>query len=115
MRGATRYTALRCECAWLVADVMFDRRRFAGGNIGLMGEIARTVLETSPKGDDAVIGFIPDRLADREVSGNLLGRTRVVNDMHERKAAMAAEAEAFIAMPGGCGLQCHRRFCIRAA
>ena len=75
--------------------------RVVGGNIGLMGEIARTVLDTSPHGDDAVVGFIPDRLADREVSGNLLGRTRVVSDMHERKAAMAAEAEAFIAMPGG--------------
>jgi hypothetical protein len=67
-----------------------------------MGELARSVLQASSLGQDAVIGFIPARLSDLEVSGTLLGRTKVVNDMHERKAAMAAEAEAFIALPGGC-------------
>jgi predicted Rossmann-fold nucleotide-binding protein len=29
-----------------------------------------------------------------------VGDVRVVADMHERKAAMAQEAEAFIALPG---------------
>jgi uncharacterized protein (TIGR00730 family) len=75
----------------------------AGGNVGLMGQVARAVIENSRKGDDAVVAFIPESMADREVSGHMLGRTQIVSDMHERKAAMAAEAEAFIALPGGFG------------
>jgi cytokinin riboside 5'-monophosphate phosphoribohydrolase len=69
----------------------------AGGNVGLMGEVARTVLSHNGK----VIGVIPEKLVPREVSGKMLGDTRVVANMHERKATMAAEAEAFIALPGG--------------
>ncbi|NJR42183.1 MAG: hypothetical protein HC767_05525 [Akkermansiaceae bacterium] len=63
-----------------------------------MGEIARSVLNNKGK----VIGVIPEKLFPREVSGQMLGDTRVVDSMHERKATMAAEADAFIALPGGC-------------
>jgi len=35
-----------------------------------------------------------------QISGETVGDVRVVADMHERKAAMAQEAEAFIALPG---------------
>lgn len=35
-----------------------------------------------------------------QISGEAVGEVRVVSDMHERKAAMAREAEAFIALPG---------------
>ena len=70
-----------------------------------MGQLARAVLEESRLGDDAVLGFIPDTMVDREVSGNMLGRTQVVKDMHQRKASMAAAADAFIALPGGCALR----------
>jgi predicted Rossmann-fold nucleotide-binding protein len=82
-------------------------RARAGGNVGLMGTVARAVLEASPMGDDAVLGFIPDSMVDREVSGAMLGRTQVVQDMHQRKAAMAAAAEAFVALPGGYALCTH--------
>lgn len=34
------------------------------------------------------------------MSGESVGEVRIVSDMHERKAAMAREAEAFIALPG---------------
>eukprot|EP00854_Cymbomonas_tetramitiformis_P012667 gene12668-14975_t len=37
------------------------------------------------------------------VSGESVGQTILVNDMHERKAAMASAADGFIAMPGGFG------------
>lgn len=48
---------------------------------------------------------IPEALKPREISGDgsLYGEQRVVADMHERKAEMAALADAFIAMPGGYG------------
>lgn len=35
-----------------------------------------------------------------QISGETVGDVRIVADMHERKAAMAQEAEAFIALPG---------------
>jgi hypothetical protein len=65
--------------------------------VGLMGHIARAVTEEGGK----VIGVIPEALVPREVSGKMHGDTRVVKDMHERKAAMADEAHAFISLPGG--------------
>ncbi|XP_048228406.1 cytokinin riboside 5'-monophosphate phosphoribohydrolase LOG8 isoform X2 [Ricinus communis] len=42
-------------------------------------------------------------LGDELISGETVGEVRIVSDMHERKAAMAREAEAFIALPGGYG------------
>lgn len=47
-----------------------------------------------------VLGIIPGALIPREVSGGSVGDVVVVKDMHERKARMAKEADAFIAMPG---------------
>ncbi|KAH8504557.1 hypothetical protein H0E87_011979 [Populus deltoides] len=38
-----------------------------------------------------------------EISGQTVGEVRTVVDMHERKAAMAKESDAFIALPGGYG------------
>lgn len=35
-----------------------------------------------------------------QISGETVGDVRIVSDMHERKADMAREAEAFIALPG---------------
>lgn len=36
-------------------------------------------------GQDGVIGVIPEDLAPREVSGELIGRVTVTKDMHSRK------------------------------
>ncbi|EFH48457.1 predicted protein [Arabidopsis lyrata subsp. lyrata] len=44
--------------------------------------------------------IIPKALMPIEISGETVGDVRIVADMHERKAAMAQEAEAFIALPG---------------
>lgn len=35
-----------------------------------------------------------------QISGETVGEVRTVLDMHERKAAMAREADAFVALPG---------------
>ncbi|XVE95679.1 hypothetical protein REPUB_Repub02eG0119500 [Reevesia pubescens] len=39
----------------------------------------------------------------REITGETFGEVRVVSDMHQRKAEMARQADAFIALPGGYG------------
>jgi len=72
---------------------------YGAGSVGLMGVLARTVHE---RGGD-VLGIIPAVLAPREVAGQSIGETLVVETMHERKALMAREADAFVAMPGGYG------------
>ncbi|HAJ37686.1 MAG TPA: TIGR00730 family Rossman fold protein [Chloroflexi bacterium] len=72
---------------------------YGAGSVGLMGVLARTVFDRGGE----VLGVIPDVLAPREVAGEQIGETIVVENMHERKALMAQEADAFIAMPGGFG------------
>jgi uncharacterized protein (TIGR00730 family) len=76
---------------------------YGGGGIGLMGMVARAVIEA--KGE--VIGVIPYALATKEVALDVTNgakvELRVVQTMHERKAMMAELADAFIALPGGLG------------
>lgn len=72
---------------------------YGGGNVGMMGQVARAVLER----EGAVTGVIPRALVDREVALTDLADLRVVDSMHQRKSLMADLADAFIAMPGGLG------------
>lgn len=72
---------------------------YGGGNVGIMGEIAHTVFEEGGE----VIGVIPKKLAEKEVSFTELTDLRVVSSMHERKALMAELSDGFIALPGGFG------------
>ena len=72
---------------------------YGGGNVGLMGAIADSVLQA---GGDA-IGVIPEHLMTREVGHKRLTKLHIVHSMHERKALMADLSDAFIALPGGFG------------
>jgi len=72
---------------------------YGGGSVGLMGEVADATLDAGGE----VIGVIPYGLFDREVAHRGLTDMRVVADMHERKATMAALSDGFIALPGGTG------------
>lgn len=72
---------------------------YGGGNIGLMGVLADAVLE----GGGHVLGVIPHALAQRELAHQGVQDLRLVESMHERKAVMADNADAFVAMPGGMG------------
>ncbi|OAY54121.1 cytokinin riboside 5'-monophosphate phosphoribohydrolase LOG8 [Manihot esculenta] len=72
---------------------------YGGGSVGLMGLISQKVYD----GGCHVLGIIPRALMPLEISGETVGEVRTVSDMHERKAAMAREADAFIALPGGYG------------
>ena len=72
---------------------------YGGGNIGLMGEIANSVLAHRGK----AIGVIPQFLVEKELVHEGLSEVRIVESMHERKAVMAELADGFIALPGGFG------------
>lgn len=72
---------------------------YGGGSGGLMGIVSRTVHD----GGCHVLGVIPKALMPREICGQTVGEMRVVLDMHQRKAEMARQGEAFIALPGGYG------------
>lgn len=72
---------------------------YGGGHVGLMGVIADRMLALGRH----VIGVIPEALQRRELAHRGLPDLRVVASMHERKALMADQADAFIALPGGLG------------
>lgn len=72
---------------------------YGGGHVGMMGILADAALSVGGE----VIGVIPVGLQEREVAHDRLTRLHVVDDMHQRKAMMAQQAEAFVAMPGGLG------------
>ena len=93
---------------------------YGGGNIGLMGLLATTVLENGGK----VTGVIPRHLEEKELLHPDLTDTRIVSSMHERKALMEKLSDGFISLPGGFGtleeccemltwaqLQLHRKPC----
>ncbi len=72
---------------------------YGGGNVGLMGILADTLLD----GGGEVLGVIPKSLEDREVAHHGITELTVVQTMHERKQRMYDLADAVIAMPGGIG------------
>lgn len=72
---------------------------YGGMDAGLMGIIARTVLENGA----AVIGIIPQKLKDSERILKNLSETVLVQDLWERKRLMFQRADAIIALPGGFG------------
>ena len=72
---------------------------YGGGNAGLMGVIADTVMDNGGK----VYGVIPEKLKDKELAHTDITDLKIVETMHERKAAMAELADAFVVLPGGAG------------
>ncbi|HVM18998.1 MAG TPA: TIGR00730 family Rossman fold protein [Egibacteraceae bacterium] len=75
------------------------RLMYGGGNIGLMGEVARAALD----GGASVTGVIPHLLADREVALEDVTRLVRTETMRERKALMDEGSDAFVVLPGGIG------------
>jgi uncharacterized protein (TIGR00730 family) len=82
---------------------LFARKRitlvYGGGHVGLMGIIADAVLNQGGQ----VTGVITRALRDKEVAHEGLTSLTLVETMHERKAAMADLADAFVMLPGGLG------------
>jgi uncharacterized protein (TIGR00730 family) len=72
---------------------------YGGGNNGLMGVLARSVLGHGGH----VTGIIPDFLKSRELMLKEAQDLVIVPDMHTRKRLMFERADAFVALPGGIG------------
>jgi uncharacterized protein (TIGR00730 family) len=72
---------------------------YGGGHVGLMGAITDAVLD----GGGEAHGVITRALEQKEIAHAGLTSLRVTETMHERKAAMADAADAFVMLPGGYG------------
>ncbi|MFM9280773.1 LOG family protein [Paenibacillus jiagnxiensis] len=72
---------------------------YGGSNVGLMGEVANTVLELG----GTVTGVMPKGLFAGEMVHTGLSKLIEVENMHQRKATMSELADGFIALPGGYG------------
>lgn len=72
---------------------------YGGGNVGLMGEVARAALGAG----GYVLGVIPHRLAVREIALEEVTELIKTDTMRERKAHMDAQSDAFLVLTGGIG------------
>ncbi len=72
---------------------------YGGGNVGLMGEIANTLVKL----DKDIVGIIPKFLINKEKSNLKLKNLRVVNTMTKRKELLFKLGDAFLILPGGTG------------
>lgn len=72
---------------------------YGGASVGLMGEIARSVLDAGGR----VIGIRPPNLPPHEIPLENIQELIEVNSLHERKMLMFERADAFVALPGGVG------------
>jgi cytokinin riboside 5'-monophosphate phosphoribohydrolase len=72
---------------------------YGGSNVGLMGELAKTVHRFSGR----VIGVIPEVIKDKDLGYLEADELIITKDLRERKRIMSERADAFIALPGGFG------------
>ncbi|MGD9806018.1 MAG: TIGR00730 family Rossman fold protein [Hyphomicrobiaceae bacterium] len=72
---------------------------YGGGSLGLMGEIARSVLQSG----GYATGIIPEFLTEKEHMLRDVDELIVTRNMHERKQRMFERSDAFVALPGGIG------------
>lgn len=97
----------KCDAVYLEAAERLGRHLashgatlvYGGGGGGAMARLAEGVLGAGGK----AIGVIPNFMVELEWGHKQLTELRVVENMRERKHQMLAEADAVVALPGGCG------------
>ena len=72
---------------------------YGGANVGIMGAIADSVLDSGGK----VTGVIPTFLQSKEIAHERISNLISVETMHERKMKMHELSDAVIALSGGFG------------
>ncbi|MFN4099018.1 MAG: TIGR00730 family Rossman fold protein [Pararhodobacter sp.] len=72
---------------------------YGAGDVGLMGETARTALAAGGK----TFGVIPTHLMHGEKAREDLDTLVITETMHERKKVMFANSHAIVVLPGGAG------------
>ncbi|XVE93058.1 hypothetical protein REPUB_Repub01dG0157400 [Reevesia pubescens] len=73
---------------------------YGGGSLRLMGCVATATYI----GGSKVLGVIPRALATGNTTGKTVGDEIMVSCIHKRINIMIANADAFIALPGGFGI-----------
>ena len=76
-----------------------DTLIYGGSSEGLMGQLARTILAQ----DGTVYGCIPYHLMAKEKPLDALHKLELVDNIGERIAWMARNADSFVVFPGGLG------------
>ncbi|MEP4033989.1 TIGR00730 family Rossman fold protein [Roseibium polysiphoniae] len=92
------YEATATRLGQLLAETGL-RLVYGGGSVGLMGTVAKTVLDEGGQ----VTGIIPHFLEKREEMLDAVSDLTITENMHERKQLMFQKADAFIVLPGGIG------------
>jgi hypothetical protein len=72
---------------------------YGGGSVGLMGVLARAVLDHGGQ----VTGVIPRALLDLGVGDKDVSELVVTDGLRDRKAIMDERGDAFVGLPGGLG------------
>ena len=72
---------------------------YGGAKVGLMGALADAALAAGGH----VTGIMPIALVEKEIAHAGLTELHTVGSMHERKAMMADQSDAFLGLPGGAG------------
>lgn len=72
---------------------------FGGTDMGLMQSVARAAREAGAR----VIGVVPRRVEERGRTSRLMDVHIPCDDLTDRKQVMMAQADAFVALPGGIG------------
>lgn len=92
------YEATATRLGQLLAETGL-RLVYGGGSVGLMGTVAKAVLDEGGQ----VTGIIPHFLEKREEMLDAVSDLTITENMHERKQLMFQKADAFIVLPGGIG------------
>ncbi|HJS92063.1 MAG TPA: TIGR00730 family Rossman fold protein [Steroidobacteraceae bacterium] len=90
------------EAAFRLGEALAERAItviYGGGGKGSMGALADGVLSKGGR----VIGILPRFMADLEWGHPGLTELKLVEDMRTRKHLMLTDAQAAVALPGGCG------------
>lgn len=93
-----QYAAAAKRLGTLIAEHGYNLV-FGGGNVGLMGEVARAARD----GGAAVKGILPEFLKHLEPPLETDETVVVTPDLQSRKALMLSSADAFVILPGGLG------------
>lgn len=72
---------------------------FGGGSVGLMGQLADTVL----KGNGTITGIMPNFMKLVEWDHKGVKNFHFTDTMHQRKQKFMDHADGLITLPGGCG------------
>jgi len=90
------------ECGKILGKAMAEQGValvYGGARIGVMGAMARAVLDNGGR----VTGIIPKFLTDLEGTYSDVTELVITDNMHDRKRQMFERADGFVALPGGIG------------